>query len=307
VARARRYHPAIDGEDDVADERMQDEILVAGEYFLAVEGYALIRNCLHTPSAGRPRLAEIREIITRFDEFPNSLTVPLFEHAVEPGYTRWAPRYDGPNPAVAREEPIFHSMLAPIAPGDALDAACGTGRHAAHLAALGHRVIGVDTTEAMLDVARTKVPDADFRPGRLEALPLDDASVDLITCALALTHVADLEPVMREFARVLRPGGQVVLSDIHPLSTVTGSIAGAPEQELTDGIPYVRNLTHHVSEYIAAFLAAGLGIVECREPPIDEATVASFPSFLVYPDATRQAFLGVPYLLLWRVERPDAT
>ncbi len=289
----------------MTDERVQDETLVAGEYFLAVEGYALIRNCLRAPSAGRPRLAEIREIIARFDEFPNSLTIPLFEHAVEAGYTRWAPRYDGPNPAIAREEPIVHEMLAPMPVGDALDAACGTGRHAAHLAALGHRVVGVDATEAMLAVAREKVPDADFRVGRLEALPLDDASVDLITCALALTHVEDLEPVMREFARVLRPGGRVVLSDIHPLGTITGSVAGAPEEQLTDGIPFVRNLTHHVSEYIAAFLAAGLDIVECREPPVDEATLSVFPSFLVYPDATRQAFLDTPYLLLWHVERPE--
>jgi ubiquinone/menaquinone biosynthesis C-methylase UbiE len=289
--------------DDVSDAAGPEEILVAGEYFLAVEGYALIRNCLRAPSAGRARLAEIRDIVERFDEFPNSLTIPLFEHAVEPGYTRWAPRYDGPNPAIAREEPIVHEMLATVPLGDALDAACGTGRHAAHLAAAGHRVVGVDTTDAMLQVARAKVPDADFRLGRLEALPLDDASVDLVTCTLALTHVEELAPVMREFARVLRPGGQAILSDIHPLATITGSIAGAPEGQLTDGIPFVRNLTHHVSEYVNAFLAADLTIRECREPAVDEETLAVFPSFLVYPEATRQAFLGTPYLLLWRLER----
>jgi ubiquinone/menaquinone biosynthesis C-methylase UbiE len=288
----------------VSDAGGPEEILVAGEYFLGVEGYALIRNCLREPSAGRARLGEIRDIVERFDEFPNSLTIPLFEHPVEAGYTRWAPRYDGPNPAIAREEPIVHEMVASVPVGDALDAACGTGRHAAHLAGLGHRVVGVDATEAMLAVARDKVPGADFRLGRMEALPLDDSSVDLVTCALALTHVEDLEPVMREFARVLRPGGQAILSDIHPISTITGSLAGAPEGQLTDGIPFVRNLTHHVSEYIAAFLAAGLAIRECREPTVDEDTLAVFPSFLVYPEATRQAFLGTPYLLLWRLERP---
>ena len=87
-------------------------------------------------------------------------------------------------------------------------------------------MIGVDTTEAMLTVAREKVPAADFRSGRLEQLPVEDESVDLITCALALTHVERLGPVMREFVRVLRPGGQAILTDIHPVATMTGTIAG---------------------------------------------------------------------------------
>jgi len=120
---------------------------------------------------------------------------PLTEHEVESGYTEWAPRYDGPNPAIAAEQPIVHRMLEAVAPGVALDAACGTGRHAAKLAELGHRVIGVDTTNAMLDVAREKVPEAEFRVGRLEALPVDDASVDVLTCTLALTHVEQLGPL----------------------------------------------------------------------------------------------------------------
>jgi ubiquinone/menaquinone biosynthesis C-methylase UbiE len=117
-------------------------------------------------------------------------------------------------------------MIAPTPPGDALDAACGTGRHAATLVEFGHRVVGVDTTEAMLAIARKKVPSADFRSGRLEQLPVEDETTDLITCALALTHVERLEPVMREFARVLRPGGQAILTDIHPVATMTRGIAG---------------------------------------------------------------------------------
>lgn len=175
------------------------DTLVAGEYFLAVEGYAMIRHCVTDPSAARPRVDEMRQILAGFEEFPNSLAIPLTQHSVEEGYTAWAPRYDGPNPAIDLEEPIVRSMIAAVPPGEALDAACGTGRHAATLAELGHRVIGVDTTEAMLAVAREKVPAADFRSGRLEQLPVEDEAVDLITCALALTHVEHLEPVMREF------------------------------------------------------------------------------------------------------------
>ena len=280
-----------------------DNVLLAGEFFLAVEGLAMLRTALLDPASVRPRMDEVRLIVDRFDEFPNSLALPLTEHDVESGYTRWAQQYDGPNPAIGREEPVVHALLADLPVGVALDAACGTGRHAAELARLGHDVIGVDATEAMLAVAREKVPAADLRTGRLEALPVDDASVDVLTCALALTHVPDLEPVMREFARVLKPGGQAVLSDMHPVATMLGGIAAFPGADLTQGIPYVRNLHHPVSDYLAAFRAAGLTVLDCVEPKVDEDVVRAQPSFLAIPDGTRHAYLGLPFLLVWRLLR----
>ena len=74
------------------------------------------------------------------------------------------------------------------------------------------RVIGVDTSPEMLERARQRVPEADLRPGRLEALFLDDASVDLAVCALALTHLPELGPAIAELARVVRPGGRATTS-----------------------------------------------------------------------------------------------
>ena len=131
-----------------------NEDLIVGEYILAIAGYAMIRHCLTTPSEARPRVEEMRRVLAGTDTFPYSLVIPLREHDVEDGYTSWAPRYDGPNPAIELEEPIVHPMLEAAAPGVALDAACGTGRHAAKLVELGHRVIGVDTTR---DPRRTGV------------------------------------------------------------------------------------------------------------------------------------------------------
>lgn len=283
--------------------RLHTDTLVAGQYFLAVEGLALIRNCLTDPSAGKPRLDEIRSIVDAFDDFPNSLQIQMIEYDFEEGYTRWAPRYDGPNPAIATEQPVVRALLAEAPRGVAVDAACGTGRHAEHLVELGYDVVGVDANEAMLGVARNKVAAANFRRGVLEALPVDDASVDLVTCALALTHVRDLRPVMSEFARVLRPGGHAVLSDMHPMATMTGGIAGFPDGDITSGIPYVVNLTHHVSDYISAFGQAGLSILGCVEPRVGEEQLRVLPSYAVLPDATRQAFLGTPYLLIWHLSR----
>jgi ubiquinone/menaquinone biosynthesis C-methylase UbiE len=277
--------------------------LLAGEYFLGVQGMAIMRTILQDATTARPRADETRGILAGFDEFPNSLTIEMTEHGVGDGYTRWAPQYDGPNPAIETETPVVNPMLEAVPPGRALDAACGTGRHAATLAALGHDVVGIDANDAMLAVARAKVPSADFRAGRLEALPVDDASVDLAVCSLALTHVPDLAPVVAELGRVVRPGGTVVLSDIHPTNTLFGGIAAFTGEDITQGIPYVLNLTHHVSEYVAAFVAAGLRIDECVETLVDDTIVRSIPSHAIHPDATRHAFLGLPHLLIWRLER----
>jgi ubiquinone/menaquinone biosynthesis C-methylase UbiE len=281
------------------------EILRAGEYFIAIEGFAMMRNLITDTPLARKRMDDVRRIIEHFDEFPQSLEFPVTEHDVESGYTRWAPSYDGPNPAIEREEPIVHALLAELPAGTALDAACGTGRHAAHLVSLGHTVVGVDATEAMLAIARAKVPAADFRIGQLESLPVEDASADVITCALALTHVERLAPVMSEFARVLKPGGCAILSDMHPFMAMTSGVAAFPTDDGKLGVPFVLNCVHQVSEYIQAFLEAGLVVAGCQEPAVTEAMLPRFPTFVAYPEATREAFLGLPYLLIWRLARPS--
>ena len=281
----------------------QTEILRAGEYFIAVQGLAMIRYMITDTPMARERMNDVRRIIDLFNEFPQSLEFPVTEYTVEDGYTRWAPRYDQANPAIEREDPLVREWLASIPQGIALDAACGTGRHAATLTDLGHAVIGVDATEAMLAIARAKVPSADFRLGQLEALPVDDASVDLVTCSLSLTHVERLEPVVQEFARVLRPGGRAIISDIHPFMAMTSGVAAFPTEDGSLGIPFVMNRTHHVSEYIQAFLGAGLLITACLEPAVTEEMLPRFPTYPAYPDATRQAFFDMPYLLIWQLAR----
>jgi ubiquinone/menaquinone biosynthesis C-methylase UbiE len=281
----------------------EPELLYAADYFLAVAGLAVALTWLTSPALARPRVDDIRRIVEHFGDFPQSLELTVREHSVEDGYTRWAPKYDGPNPAIAVEEPVVHAILADAPRGVALDAACGTGRHAQHLASLGYEVIGVDATDAMLDVARKKLPGSDLRSGTLEALPVDDASVDVVTCALALTHVPALVPVYAEFARVLRPGGWLVTSDMHPFVTMVGGGAVFPTDHVTD-VSYVPNLVHQVSEYVDAMHAAGLVIERCVEPRAADTVIEFMPAFLAYPDATRQAFAGLPYLLVWVATKP---
>ena len=79
--------------------------------------------------------------------------------------------------------------------------------------------------------SRSEGPRRDVPPGLLQSLPLDDGLVDLVTCGLALTHVEDLGPVFAEFTRVLRTGGHVVTTDLHPVINSLGGTAAFPIED----------------------------------------------------------------------------
>jgi SAM-dependent methyltransferase len=281
----------------------RDEMLAA-QYFIAVAGMAAMRHCLTEPSAVRSRLDDVRAVVHRLDEFPNNLVVPLVEYEVSRGYDAWAPRYDGPNPAVEVDEIEVHSLLDDVNGRVALDAACGTGRHSAYLSSRGFEVIGVDSNRTMLALAESKVPAGDFRLGDLTALPVDDGAVDVVVCSLALTHVEPLGPVIAEFARVTRPGGLVSLSDMHPTAVTFGGAAVFPADSRRFELHFVRNLLHPVGDYLRAAAAAGLVVRECREPVVPESAITTNPAYTVVPAAVRQAFEGLPFLLVWSLARP---
>jgi len=95
-----------------------------------------------------------------------------------------------------------------------LDIGCGTGVLLALAAARGARVHGVDASEALAALARERVPGADVRIGEMEALPYEDDSFDAVTVGFGARNVVDLDGGIAEMARVVRPGGRVVVLEI---------------------------------------------------------------------------------------------
>jgi len=100
--------------------------------------------------------------------------------------------------------------LAGAGPCDVVDLGAGTGKLTRSLVALGHRVTAVEPLEEMLEQLRASVPKARSLRGGAEAIPLPDASTDVVACAQAF-HWFDHELALAEIARVLRPGGRIAL------------------------------------------------------------------------------------------------
>ena len=146
------------------------------------------------------------------------MAAPIAVSAAE-GYRLWADSWDStPSPIAALEHRALLPWIETVAPRRAVDVGCGTGRWTTRLAA-----VGVDSSPAMLAVAARK----DELRGRLAvgdaaALPVASASADLVLCALTFGHIRDQRGAMREFARVLEPGGSLILSDFHPSAAARG-------------------------------------------------------------------------------------
>ncbi|MFC5138338.1 class I SAM-dependent methyltransferase [Actinomycetospora rhizophila] len=266
------------------------------ELAVGVEGLALLRTLYADAADERAaRLAETRALLDG--------AAPTGRLGAEldltEGYARWAATYDRPLRLFGLEEPPVRRLLDALPAGEMLDAACGTGRWASHLAGRGHTVIGVDRSPAMLDLARAKLPDARFLHGDLTRLPLDDGSVDAAVCALALVHVPDLGVAFGELARVVRPGGRVVISDVHPFLVALGWQAQFPTDH---GRAFMRLHAHLPSDYVTAARDAGLTVRSCEEPRLT-AEAAATPTADLVPNANRDAYVGLPGVLVWEFER----
>ena len=135
------------------------------------------------------------------------------------GYELWAGTWDAtPSPIVALEQRTLLPWIEQLHPRRAIDVGCGTGRWTAHLSA-----IGMDLSPAMLAVAAAK-PGLRGRLATADAvsLPIVSSAADLVLCALTLGHLSDPVSAIREFARILTPGGTLLLTDFHPAATERG-------------------------------------------------------------------------------------
>ena len=217
--------------------------------------------------------------------------------SVAEAYDRWASGYDAyDNPMVFAAGRALSRRLPEAKAKRVAEIGCGTGRNLAAFEAAGAaRLWGCDLSQGMLARARERVPGAELvRHDMAEALPLPDGAVDLVLFALALEHAGDLDLPLAEAARILVPGGRVLILEIHPFLSLCGVKA-----HFRDGAEEIQMPTHahRFCDYLDAFAAAGLAVETCREW-----TPAEFG-----PDAPEKLFkrgAETPILVEFALSRP---
>lgn len=177
----------------------------------------------------------------------------------------------------------------PAPSGRALDLGCGEGRLARDLEAIGHDVVGVDLSAAMVAAAREAALEMELHVADAAALPFADASFGLVVAFMSLQDVDDLRGAMSEAARVLAPGGTLCLAVVHPLSSagrflereadapfvIEASYLDERTTDLTverDGLA-MRFVSRHapLETYVEQLAAQGLLVERLREPKVPEA------------------------------------
>jgi SAM-dependent methyltransferase len=175
--------------------------------------------------------------------------------------------------AVHAGGPDLAAMLAAAAQrGDerVLDVAAGAGHTALAFAPLVASVVAVDLTEPMLAVGRNLaaergIANATFTLGDAEHLPFPDEAFDLVTCRYAAHHFPRPAAAVQEWARVLRPGGQVLLVDtIAPDDLTTDTILNAAE--ILRDPSHVRD--HTIGQWVAMLGTAGFAVEDLGRFPL---------------------------------------
>jgi arsenite methyltransferase len=177
------------------------------------------------------------------------------------------------------------TAIAGLRPGETvLDLGSGAGLDcflsAKQVGEAGH-VIGLDMTDSMLELARTNqqkvgLTNVEFRKGEMEAMPIDDASVDVIISNCVINLSPDKDAVFRESFRVLRPGGRLHVSDVVLVRDLT-----AEEQGDLDAWAGCTSGALHKDDYRARLQAAGftgvsVDVIEYGDKPWRSALITAY-------------------------------
>jgi ubiquinone/menaquinone biosynthesis C-methylase UbiE len=174
------------------------------------------------------------------------------------------------------------------------------------------RVIGVDMTPEMLSTARenadkARVEHVDFRHGRLEDLPVDDASVDAVTSNCVINLVPDKARVFSEISRVLRPGGRLVVSDV----VLDGDLPDAIRESVLAYVGCVAGAERR-ERYFAMLADAGLSEVEVLKDVdflqmTEKASPVEVLSIMEEAGITREEVAGMVRSVTYRARKSEGT
>lgn len=218
-------------------------------------------------------------------------------------FNLWAEVYDtAANPLLILEEQTLPPLLPSIAGLHVLDVGCGTGRWLSRLAALQPAsLIGTDNSAEMLRRARGKLAAAvHLLRSDAHAIPVPDGSQDVIMSSFVLSYLEDLPAFASECARVLKPGGHLLLSDMHPKTARrrgwTRSFAAKDETF------HINARSPQLSRIIKSFSRAGFRVSALHTPPFASEQRSAFEEAGRLEDFL--ALAHVPAIYLLRLRKP---
>jgi SAM-dependent methyltransferase len=181
-------------------------------------------------------------------------------------------------------DPVMLPRAVASFPKNALDVGCGEGRFCRMLQSHGVDVVGIDPTPALLAAARTRDVRGTYLPAPAERLPFRDEAFDLVVSYLSLIDIPDVQAAIPEMARVLRPGGTLLIANLTSFNTAGGDLGWIKDSrgrrlyypidnyllERAMWIEHrrIRVVNHHrpLSTYLRALLGAGLVLTYFDEP-----------------------------------------
>jgi len=215
----------------------------------------------------------------------------------------------------SRQHVLDAPMMARVAVSgarDALDIGCGEGRFCRMMRDAGTTATGLDPIPAMLDAARAQDSDGTYVEGYAETLPFADASFDLVISYLTLIDIDDAQAAIAEMARVLRPGGRILVANLTSFTT-SGAAMGRRicKETGTEIRPLGRYLEVHrdqyewdglricnwhrpLSSYMGWFLGQGLQLTHFDEPQPHSG-----------PEDRIAAYQNMPYLMMMEWQKPQ--
>lgn len=200
------------------------------------------------------------------------LVEPVHLESRPTAFAAWADVYDEQiNPLLMLEERFLLRLLPQVRDRDVLDVGCGTGRWLANLSPGQPRTLhGVDPSTEMLERAGAKnIPNVQLSLAACSDLRVKDTAFDILLASFVLSYIDNLRSVARELARVVRPGANLFVSDMHPETAMAlrwkrSFRKGGEEVSLP-------TTTRTIPEIVEAFAAAGLSTRAIVELPFGDA------------------------------------
>jgi len=199
---------------------------------------------------------------------------PVAETEPEEGYDLWSESYDlqPDNLMLAYDELVFKALSSHIDFNNKIiaDVGCGTGRHWKKI--LDHkplRLIGYDVSGGMLKILKQKFPGAETYQcsDNNKLAGLNTSECDIIISTLALAHIQNPENALKEWNRILKPGGVILITDYHPVALAMGG-----NRTFTSGVKTIsiKNYVHTIEKLKMIFKVNHFEIMDFDEKLIDD-------------------------------------